>query len=122
MKLGVFGPAFVRGKQYDTDEAFEYICACLDELDDVANVVTGGGKGVEQMALKWATLRHLESEVVPPNIKVHGAENAFIYRNREILKIIDFGILFWDGKDQKSHRLLSDAVEEQTRILVIHVE
>jgi hypothetical protein len=122
VKLGVFGPAFVRGKKYDTDEAFEYVSSVLNELDAVDNVITGGGIGVESLALKWATLRHIDSDVIPPNIKLHGLENAFIYRNKEILKAIDFGILFWDGKDTKAHRLLSDAVETGTRLLVIHVE
>jgi hypothetical protein len=122
VKLGVFGPAFVRGKLYDTDDAFAYMVGVLDEFDDIDNVITGGGKGVEQMALKWAALRHIESDVIPPNIKLHGAEQAFIHRNKEILKVVDLAVLFWDGKDTKAHRLMSDAIDERTRLLLIHVE
>lgn len=123
MKLGVFGPAYVRGKKYEEQPgAFEYVASVLDEIEDVDNVITGGGKGVEQLALKWAALKHIESDVIPPNIKLHGQESAFIYRNQEILKEVDFVILFWDGKDVKAHRLMSDAVEQRKKLLLVHVE
>lgn len=124
MKLGVFGPAFVRGKEYNTPEAYDYVASCLDEFDpaDIDNVITGGGKGVEQFVLKWATLHHITSDVIPPNIQQHGAELAFVYRNQEILSTVDFAILFWDGKDAKMHRLMSDAISQKTRLLLIHVE
>ena len=122
MKLGVFGPAFVRGKAYDSEIAYEFVARCLSEFDDVELIVTGGGKGVEQLAIKWAVLNSVDNDVTPPNIKQHGFEKAFVFRNQEILAVVDFAALFWDGKDASMYRLMSDAVDHKKRLMIIPVE
>lgn len=119
MKLGVFGPGFFRGKKY---ENYDYVSEAIREIEGITSIVTGGGHGVEQLALRYAALSDIQREVIPPNIKLHGVENAFIFRNQEIIKIADFVLLLWDGKDQKYHRLMSDVVDQQKRLLLLHVE
>lgn len=119
MKLGVFGPAFFRGKKYVN---YDYVSQSIGEIDGITEIITGGGAGVEQLALQHATLNKIESQVVPPNIKLHGIEKAFVIRNQEIIRTVDFVLLLWDGKDVKYHQTMADAIDQQKRLLLLHVE
>lgn len=114
----MFGPGYFHGQEYNN---YSFLADQLDNYSDVTKIITGGGVGVEQLALRYATENQIEPEVIPPNIKAHG-KSAFVYRNQEILDIIDLGVFFWDGVDSFYHRLFADAILRKKLFHVRYVE
>lgn len=119
MIVGVFGPAHLRGQEYAN---YNFIADNLDNYPGITKIITGGGTGVEQLALRYATENGIEREVIPPNIRAHGKDKAFIFRNQEILDILDVAVLFWDGNDAFYHRLFSDCVVRKKLLHLRHIE
>lgn len=123
MIVGVFGPRDVRGadgKKGVTYSNYSYIAGCLEEYDASA-IVSGGGVGVEQLALRYATSKGIEPRVIPPDLNQHG-HDAWPIRNKEILSIVDVAVLFWDGRDRFYYPLLEAAIEQQVLLHLRHVE
>lgn len=122
MRVAVFGPGIYKRQPYDN---YEYVAS---KLDDVALryqpslVHTGGGKGVEQLALRWAAVNDVEAKVTPPNIQRDGIENAFVIRNREILEDTDLVILLWDTADAKYAKMLKDCATRLLPVVLFGVE
>ena len=117
--IGVFGPGHLSGKVYSN---YNFLGDKLDGYANLKRIVTGGGVGVEQLALRYATENGIEPEVIPPNIKVHGKEFAFVFRNQEIIEVIDIGVLLWNGTDQLYYKLMQDFVERKTPLHVYGCE
>src|SRR5687768_12299623 len=102
--VGVFGPGYLHGHEY---KDYNFIADGLDEYKSITKIYTGGGVGVEQLAARYGKENGVEVEVIPPNIKAH-KENAFVYRNQEIIDLVELVILFWDGNDKFYYKLISD--------------
>lgn len=131
MIIGVFGPrdfkggaekriAETKGDRTHFYNNFNYIADALDEYE-ATKVVTGGGNGIEQLALRYAVEKELEHEVVPPNMAEHG-HDAFRVRNSEIIVMCDLIVLFWDGKDKFYFDLMAETVEQKTLLHLRHME
>lgn len=60
-------------------------------------VVTGGGRGVEQMVVQWCEAKNIPYRKIPPNIQEYGPRKAFAIRNNHIVAECDELIVFWDG-------------------------
>lgn len=119
MKLGVFGPHYYRRVPYDNYEYIENVLLAICQRFSVDCIHTGGGAGIEQLALRFATLNNKLSEVTPPNIKRDGVERAFVVRNHEIVAKVDHIVLFWDSKYVE---LLEHATRNRTPITVYGLE
>jgi hypothetical protein len=121
MELAVFGPGFYKGAKY---ENYGHVANVLDnfrENHEVSKMHTGGGGGVETLALRYAAVNGIEADVTPPNIKKDG-DNAFNVRNNEIIHKADFVLLLWDTSDKKYERLIKNCVNIGKRILICGVE
>jgi hypothetical protein len=59
--------------------------------------VTGGGRGVESMAVNWCEAKNIECRKIPPNLAGLGPRKAFTVRNNHIVSQCDELIVFWDG-------------------------
>jgi hypothetical protein len=116
--VGVFGPGHFRGQEYKN---YAHVSDVLDNYE-ISKIITGGGVGVEQLALRYATTNEIDTEVIPPNIRAHGKESAFIFRNQEIIQIIDLAVLLWDGNDPFYHKLMADCIAKRTPLHVRHVD
>jgi len=66
-------------------------------LHSVTHVVTGGSKGIDVDAHKWAKAQGYETTVVPAMWAIHGS-SAGPRRNAIMADMADFGILFPGGK------------------------
>lgn len=119
MEVGVFGPGHFRGKEYRN---YGYLCDILNMYEPFTKVVSGGGVGVERLALRYATDNSLEHEVVPPNIQVFGVAEAFKMRNQVIVKKVQLAIILWDGRDELYHRVMAECIAQQTTAHLYHVE
>ena len=60
-------------------------------------VVTGGGKGVEDIVIQWCSAKDIPFRKIPPNIVEFGPKKAFTIRNNNIVSQCDELVVFWDG-------------------------
>lgn len=60
-------------------------------------IVSGGAKGVDAIAKKYAIENHLKIKEFLPKYELYG-RSAPLKRNIEIIKYADLVLAFWDGK------------------------
>lgn len=114
MIIGVFGPREHKGKKFTN---YNRVADILDTYDGVTEIVTGGGEGVEQLALRYAEENKISNDTVPPNIKALGTTLAFKKRNEEIAGRIQVAVVLWDGKEKYT----IDLIATLTKFGPVHV-
>ena len=119
MKFGIIGPRDFNGSIYDNANYVGKVLSKYRERYGFTEVISGGGKGIEALVETWCRDNNVPCTPIMPNIKMHGPQDAFIYRNNRILKECDILMLFYDGYNQSAIRTLSPAMEEQKPVYVI---
>lgn len=107
MNIGIFGPRDFRGKLYAN---YNRVSDVLETFD-FELLISGGGKGVEQLGLRFAEEKGIESKIYPPHIEVLGAKEAFERRNAEIIRALDVAVVLWDGKERFYGELISKILQ-----------
>jgi hypothetical protein len=67
--------------------------------EKVTMVISGGAKGADTLAEKWAIDNNLPFEVIKPNWETYGRA-AGIVRNKLIIDSCDYCYAFWDKKSK----------------------
>jgi len=62
-------------------------------------IISGGAKGADKLAEKYAEENGIETKIFKPNWKRYG-KGAGLIRNRQIVENADLIIAFWDGKSK----------------------
>ena len=114
MRHAVFGPTKTSRGDYYVD--LGYVSSCLKSVSDVSAFILGGGKGVEQLAERYAHDAGIDVELVRPNfhslfhsktknprvsinsIPIALRQTIFAQRNDEIINKADRVVVFWDGE------------------------
>jgi hypothetical protein len=123
MIISVFGPRDNKDQSGQNDghyNNYSYIAECLSEYDAVS-IVSGGGFGVEQLALRYANEIDIGHQIIPPNIEKY-SHGAWPIRNRQIVSASDLVVLFWDGKDKFYYALMEEAVKQKKLIHIHSIE
>lgn len=107
MILSVFGLRDFKGKEYDN---YAHVSLTLDQFENVDQIISGGGKGIETLAVRYAHENGISPRVIPPNIQKFGHAAAFQRRNHEVLEASDVPVVFWDGEDSYYIELLKTIV------------
>jgi len=94
--IGVIGIRDFKGKVYGNRA---YIGKCVHEFAEARGIadyelVTGGGKGVEEELIGWANDQNIEIRTISPNSQT---PEGFAHRNNMIVAQSDVLIMFWDG-------------------------
>jgi hypothetical protein len=121
--IGVLGVRDFRGTLYKNDD---YVTDIMDmhvqrlgtTYDKVA-VVTGGGKGVEQMVIEWCKTVSIDVTTIPPNRRELGDQKAFAERNVNVLSASQELIIFWDGYIDNLIQIVRTAMFQQKPVHVI---
>lgn len=119
--LGVIGVRDLNGSVYDN---YAYIRETLDahvrrySLPDGFGILTGGGRGVEVLVVKWAEERKLSVRTIPPNIQQFGSKKAFIVRNNNIVAEAHDVVIFWDGYTDVIVESIMSAMHLSKRVVV----
>ena len=66
---------------------------------DVTEIITGGAKGVDSLAEKYADENGIIKTVIKPNYRRY-KRGAPLKRNKEIVQMSDKIIALWDGKSR----------------------
>lgn len=119
--IGIIGVRDYNGAVY---ENYAYISATLDEhvkrfeTPEGFGILTGGGRGVEVMAVRWAQERGIPCRTIPPNIAQFGPKKAFIVRNNNIVAEAHDVAIFWDGYTDVTTESIMSAMHLSKRVVV----
>jgi hypothetical protein len=119
--IGILGVRDYNGSVY---ENYEYVAATLDEhvkrheSPEGFGILTGGGRGVESLVVKWAEDRKIPLRKIPPNINQFGPKKAFTVRNNNIVAESHDVVVFWDGYTDVTTDALMSAMHLQKRATV----
>lgn len=75
---------------------FESLKNVIDAEKDVELIVSGGAKGADSLAERYASERGIPVKIFLPDWDTHGKQAGFI-RNQDIVRACDKLIAFWDG-------------------------
>ncbi len=76
--------------------------------DSVTEIVSGGAKGVDMCARKFAVENGIKLKEFPPDYKKYG-KGALLRRNLQIIEYADIIIIFWDGKSRGTNYVIDNA-------------
>lgn len=94
MKLGVVGSRNITSKEL----VFKVING-IDKLSSITCIVSGGAKGVDNLAEQWANENQKDLIIHLPDLKNYGLRGLFI-RNQRIIDDSDVVVAIWDGKSK----------------------
>jgi hypothetical protein len=110
MKLAIIGSRTIESLDLD-----KYI----KEKPDV--VISGGAKGIDTIAWKWAVENHIEVVVHRPNYNVDGRWAA-LRRNDVIVSEADKVIAFWNGKSTGTKYVINKAKELNKPLEIVMIK
>lgn len=91
--------AIVGGRDFDN---FPFLEKTLNDFNIPASIdmiVSGGAKGVDELAIQYANKYNIKSTIYKADWKTHGKSAGYI-RNKIIWDNSDYIIAFWDGKSK----------------------
>lgn len=90
MKVAIIG-----GRDFKDYSFLKNVC----EKYEMVEIISGGAKGADSLAEKYAKEKNIQTKIFLPNWNKHGKAAGFI-RNTEIVERADMVIAFWDGKSK----------------------
>ena len=90
-------------------------------LSDCDEIVSGGAKGVDTLAEKYAIEQKIPYKVFLPQYELYG-RGAPIVRNQEIVDYSDKVIAFWDGRSKGTLSVIKYAKKKGKICQVIFCE
>lgn len=123
--IGVVGVRDLNRRVYTN---YEHIASCMAQfvrsLDkDIRDIelLTGGGRGTEALAIEWAKKHGIDITTVPPNIQELGHEKAFTVRNTRIITQADAVTVFWDGFTEVTAGAIASSMHVQKTVTVFPI-
>ena len=89
------------------------------EKYDITSIVSGGAKGTDQLAERYALEKSISIEVIKPDWNRYG-KAAGIIRNKDIINHCDAVIAFWDGISKGTKSTIHFA-ENAKKLVTIHI-
>lgn len=112
LKLAIIGSRSATYKDYKT---------ITDNIPkNCSEIISGGAKGVDSLAEKFATDNKLCLVKILPNYEKHGKSAALI-RNDEIVKRVDFILCFWDGTSRGTQYVMKKCIELKKPFKLIYL-
>ena len=90
MKLAVVGSR--------TFNDYDLLKSKLDQIHNkkpITLIISGGAKGADSLAEKWAKENHIEVLIFLPEWDKYGKKAGYL-RNEDIIKNCDVALAFWD--------------------------
>jgi len=114
MKIVVCGSRYVTSYEL----VKEKIEQCIKENNiRIAQLVSGGAKGVDTLAENWAIQKGIEVIRFPANWDKYGLSAGPI-RNRQMANYCDIVIAIWDGKSRGTKNMIdySESIKKKVYI------
>lgn len=109
MKLAVIG-----SRSFNDYKA---LSECLSRFTDITAIVSGGAKGADSLAERYAFDNGIETIIFIPDWKRHG-RGAGMIRNKAIVSAADVIVAFWDGTSKGTKNSIELAKKAGKRVIV----
>ena len=103
--------AVVGSRNLNIENMEDYIPIDTDEI------VTGGAKGIDKCAVRFAQKIGIKYTEILPNYKKYGIA-APIVRNKKIVKSVEAAVIFWDGKSKGTKSVIDFCNEFDVPIIL----
>ncbi len=116
MKIAVVGSR-------DISLSFERFYELLRDLipDEATAIISGGAKGVDSLAARFAKELGLPVEEFLPDYKLFG-KIAPLVRNRTIVENADFVVAIWDGKSKGTLNTIDYTLDSNKPLVIYYTE
>lgn len=88
----------------------------IDHIKD-CTIITGGARGVDTYAEKWAEDNFLETIIIRPDNPT--IKKDYILRNFKIVDMSDYVIAFWDGESRGTKSVIDYATKKNKKLTVV---
>ena len=89
--------------------------------DGVTEIVSGGAKGIDECAKKYAQDHHIKlTEFLPEYHKYK--KGAPLKRNLQIIEYADMVIAFWNGKSKGTKYVIDHCKEQNKKIVIYQID
>ena len=100
---------------------FDFLKEKIDPfLNDIDLIVSGGAKGADSLAEKYAKVNNLTLEIFKPDWKKYG-RTAGPIRNKSIIESADIVFAFWDGKSKGTKNSIDISKKLRKKIYVFKI-
>lgn len=113
MRLAIIG-----SRNFNDYQIFTRILNQLRNVEDITSIISGGAKGADTLAEKYALDNNIPITIFPADWNTHGKKAGYI-RNVTIWDNSDLGIAFWDGSSKGTEHSFKLA-KTQNKILYIY--
>lgn len=111
--------AVVGSRTFTDYETVEIILDALQEDIGFDIICSGGAKGADNLAEKYAWKNKIDLKIFIPEWDKYGKGAGFI-RNTEIWDNSDYGVAFWDGKSKGTEHSFKLAKKQKKRLFVFN--
>lgn len=87
----------------------------------VDEIVSGGARGIDRLALKYAQLIDMPYKVFPADWEKNGRKAGYL-RNIQMAEYSDALIAIWDGKSKGTKHMIDIAKKKKLKIFVWYRE
>lgn len=89
--------------------------------ENVTEIVSGGARGVDRLAEKYAKDHNIKFTVFLPDYEGHGRA-APILRDREIIEYADKILAIWDGESKGTRFMINESHRQNKLLQVVHYD
>ncbi len=83
-------------------------------------IISGGAGGIDKLAEAYADQNNIQKLIIKPDFKKYG-RLAPLVRNKEIAKLADLIIAFWDGKSKGTEYTINFAKSIGKKVVIHRV-
>ena len=108
--------AVVGGRNFINEQLLNNV---LDSINPrPQQIISGGAKGADTLAKKYADNNNISCVVIPARWNIYGKPAGAI-RNKEIVKLSNIVIAFWDG-ESRGTKITIDLARQYEKKLIIY--
>jgi len=111
--------AVVGSRNFNNYELLKTILDKIQETVGFDKIVSGGAKGADKLAERYAEERNIDIDVIYPMWDKYGKSAGFI-RNKQIWDKCDFGVAFWDGKSKGTKHSFEIAKKQNKECIIVN--
>lgn len=98
---------------------YKLLCGILKEYKDIEKIISGGAKGADSLAARYAKENNIELIEYIPAWNLYGKSAGF-RRNKKIVQESDFVLAFWDGHSKGTKHSINLANKSNKECRVVY--
>ena len=87
---------------------------------DVDTIISGGAKGIDALAEKYADAHRISKFIIRPKYKLYGRA-APLKRNEEMVDMADAVLVIWDGVSKGAKHTIQYSNKNKKTVVVVKV-